>query len=368
MQTPGAKDIVEAFAAQGFKVLAMACDITDAEAVTTLINRVQKNLPPLKGVLHAAATFDDRLITSLDARSIDNVISTKLLGAWHLHQATLDLPLDHFVLYSSVTTAIGNPGQANYVAANAGLEGLTAMRRRRGLPATCIAWGPIGDAGYLVRNEAVKDSLEQRLGKPPISAAEALARLDQAFADETGIFTLADFDWSKLARLLPSAASTRFDILNRSLKEQTQAGDSFDIRALIAGKTPEEIGSIVRGLVVQEVANILCINPDRIEPNRSLHDLGMDSLMAVELALGLEQRFGIQLPVMMLNDSPTVENVTIRIIEKLAGEGDVTEEKQPVDLVAGIVRQHGEGLTQEEMQALSKDVRRLTETGTRFTA
>lgn len=368
LETPGAKEIVEAFAAQGVKVLAQSCDITDANAVTTLIGRLKKTMPPLKGVLHAAATFDDQLIANLDAESIEGVLSAKLRGAWHLHQATFDIPLEHFVLYSSVTTAIGNPGQANYVAANAGLEGLAAMRRQMGLPATCIAWGPIGDAGYLVRNESVKSSLEQRLGKPPIPAAEALRQLDRALTDETGFAMPANFDWGALARLLPSAAGTRFDILNRNRKDQAQAGESLDIRTLIAGKTPDEIVGIVRDLVVQEVAQILCIGPDRIEPNRSLHDLGMDSLMAVELALGLEQRFGIQLPVMMLNDSPTADNVSARIVEKLIGDEEVTEETQPTALVAGLMRQHGGGVTSEEIEGLADDVRRLAETGTRLIA
>lgn len=368
LKTPGAKEIVDALAAQGVKVLAQACDITAANAVGTLVERVNKTMPPLKGVLHAAATFDDRLMANLDAGSVDSVLNTKLLGAWHLHQATLDVPLEHFVVYSSITTAIGNPGQANYVAANAGLEGLTAMRRHLGLPATCIAWGPIGDAGYLVRNEAVKDSLAQRLGKPPLSAAEALEQLDRALTDESGLFTLANFDWNVLARLLPSAAGTRFDILNRRRSEQTQAGEALDIRSLIAGKTPEEVADVVRGLVVREIAQVLCIGEERIDSTRSLHDLGMDSLMAVELALGLEQRFGIRLPVMMLSDSPTADNVTARIVEKLRGDGEATEEAQSAALVAGLAGQHGEGMTTEEIEAVSDVARRLAQTGTRLTA
>jgi acyl transferase domain-containing protein/NADPH:quinone reductase-like Zn-dependent oxidoreductase/NADP-dependent 3-hydroxy acid dehydrogenase YdfG/acyl carrier protein len=368
MDTPEAKEILKSFAARNVQALALACDFTDAKAVGRLIEHVKKTLPPLAGVLHAAAVFDDRLIANLDARSIEDVLNAKLLGAWHLHQATMGMPLEHFVLYSSIVTAIGNPGQANYVAANAGLEGLTAMRRSMGLPVTCIAWGPISDAGYLARNEAVKNSLEQHFGKSPVSAAKALAQLDRAFAEETGIVALADFDWGKLARLLPSAASARFDILNRDRKEHAQAGDSLDIRALIAGKTPEEVAGIVRDLVVREVAQILCIGADRIEPNRSLHDLGMDSLMAVELALSLEQRFGIQLPVMMLNDSPTADNVTARIIEKLNGEEDAGEEGPSADLAAEVIRQHGGELTPEEMQSLSDEVHRLAETGTRLIA
>jgi len=171
-----------------------------------------------------------------------------------------------------------------------------------------------------------------------------------------------------LARLLPAAAGTRFELLERRRSEQPQAGESLDLRALIAGRTPAEIASIVRQLVVQEVAQVLCISPERIDANRPLNDLGMDSLMAVELALGLEQRCGIRLPTMMLSDSPTAEHVAARIVEKLSGEGATADETQPAEVVAGLAGQHGEGATAAEIAAISDDVRRLARTGTRLTA
>ncbi|MXS86208.1 SDR family NAD(P)-dependent oxidoreductase [Nitrosomonas sp. HPC101] len=363
METPGAREVVKSFADRGVKVIAQACDITSAIAVDTLVEHIRKIFPPLKGVLHSAAVFDDRLIASLDRKNIENVMNAKLLGTWHLHQATLNTPLDYFVLYSSVTTAIGNPGQANYVAANAGLEGITAMRRQAGLPATCIAWGPIGDAGYLVRNEAVKNGLEQRLGKPPLSVAEALAQLDDAFDNETGLAMPANFDWNTLARLLPSAAGNRFDILNRNRQELSQAAESTDIQVLITGKSREEIIEIVRNLVIREVAQTLSINPDRIKPNHSLHDHGMDSLMTVELALGLEQRFCIQLPVMMLNDAPTVHTISARIADKLADKDEVPQAEQSAHWVSEFAHQHGEELLPEDVSALREDVYHLAQEG-----
>jgi len=367
LETPGAREAVAELAAQGVAVRVERCDLTDRDAVRALIERIRVTLPPLKGVLHAAAVFDDRLILNLDAASLERVLAAKLKGAWHLHEATLDIPLEHFVVYSSVTTAFGNPGQANYVAANAGLEGLVGLRRHLGLPATAIGWGPIGDAGYLTRNEAVKESLSQRLGRPPLTAAEALDRLDRALRDPTGLVTPANFDWNTLARLLPSAGGTRFARLNRQRQGQGAAADTTDLRSLIQGKTPEEVTQIVRGLVTQEIAQILSINAERIDPARPLHDLGMDSLMAVELALGLEQRLGLQLPVMLLNDAPTVDKVTARLVDKLLGVGEEAED-HPASVVAGLAAQHGEGIDDATIKAVAKDARRLAQTGTRLTA
>lgn len=367
--TPGAAQIIEALRASGVEVLALVCDITDARAVAQLVAQVQDSAHPLVGVLHAAMVIDDKLIGNLDAASIEAVLQPKLVGAWNLHEATRHLALEHFVLFSSITTYIGNPGQANYVAANAALEGFAEMRRRLGLPATAIGWGPIGDAGYLTRNTAVRDSLAQRLGKPPLSAAEALATLEQTL-DEGGCRAVANFDWNALARLLPSAGCERFTVLNRSRKGSAGADGDVDFRSLIAGKAPEEVARIVQQLVIQELAQILAIAPERIDPARSLHDLGLDSLMAVELALGIEQRLGIPLPVMMLNESPTAEKVTRRILDKLLGEGalETVGTSGTEALVQELARQHGEGVDAVEVKQLAEEARTLNAKGAGLTS
>lgn len=362
--TPGAQELLKQFQAQGCRVQIVACDVTDSAAVQAVVAQIQTGDSPLTSVLHAAAVFDDRLIANMDQDSLHKVLQTKLVGAWNLHLATQDLKLSHFVLYSSVTTSIGNPGQANYVAANAGLEGLTRLRQNLGLAASCIAWGPIGDAGYLTRNETVKDSLGKRLGKAPLQSDQALDQLDRVLAVNGEVSIVANFDWNALARLLASAQSERFAILNRARKDHDSGSDGQDIHTLIAGKTPEQIHALVAEWVAQEVANILRTEVDRIETQRSLHDLGMDSLMAVELALGLEQRFGVQLPAMVLNDSPTVWNVAARIVDKLTAGGEDSAEQDAGHLVADVVRQHGDDMSEADLQGLAKDVQRLAETGT----
>jgi acyl carrier protein len=323
-------------------------------------------MPPLTGVLHAAMVIDDRLIANLDAVSMAAVLQPKLVGAWNLHNLTLDIPLEHFVMYSSITTSIGNPGQGNYVAANAGLEGLAEFRRQMGLPAVTIGWGPIGDTGYLTRNSAVMDSLEQRLGKAPLAAAEALAELGSVLARNERVVSLANFDWNTLSRLLPSSSSARFAVLNRNLKDKGQIEDSIDFKAQITGKSVEEVAGLVSNLVIQEIAQTLCIGADRVDVNRSLHDLGMDSLMAVELALGLEQRFGIQLPAMMLNDSPSAARVTARIVERLLGAGKIAQDAlDTAEMVEGVLRQHGEAaMSREEVESLIEDAEALARKGT----
>ncbi|MBE1427312.1 acyl transferase domain-containing protein/NADPH:quinone reductase-like Zn-dependent oxidoreductase/acyl carrier protein/short-subunit dehydrogenase [Desulfomicrobium macestii] len=359
LDAPGAQGAVEDLKALGVDVLALACDVTDEGSLAHVLQQAAAKLPPIRGVLHAAMVLDDRLIANLDAQSMGAVLRPKLLGAWNLHNLTRDLPLEHFVLYSSITTAIGNPGQANYVAANAGLEALAQLRRQAGLPATCIGWGPIGDAGYLTRNTAVRDSLAQRLGGKPLAAAEALARLDEMIGSQRD-GALANMDWAVLCRFLPSAESSRFAVLNRRRGNVARDEAELDFRALAAEKSGAELMAMVRDLVVQEVAQILSLNADRVDPERPLHDLGMDSLMAVELALGLEKRFGVQFPVMLLNESPSATRVAQRIVDRLKG-AEEGGDAAPDSTVENLARQHGERMSAEEMEYVARKAETVLE-------
>jgi phthiocerol/phenolphthiocerol synthesis type-I polyketide synthase C len=359
MDTPGAQDAVAELTGQGVKALALSCDVTDADSLAATLQQAAVILPPIRGVLHAAMVLDDRFIANLDAGSMSAVLRPKLLGAWNLHALTRNLPIEHFVLYSSITTVIGNPGQANYVAANAGLEALAQLRRQMGLPATCIGWGPIGDAGYLTRNTAVRDSLGKRLGGKPLTAAEALARLDERIGAEADR-ALANMDWGVLSRFLPSAGGSRFAVLNRNIRDNTQDDGSLDFRVLAVEKSVQELQGMVRGFVLAEVAQILSLNAERIDPDRPLHDLGMDSLMAVELALGLEKRFGVQFPVMLLNESPSATRVAERIVERLKDSGD-GDDAGAASLVEEITRKHGEQVSAEDMANMERNAAALME-------
>ena len=365
VNTPGAAEALDLLNEQGVNVRALACDITNVRALAGTIKQVRDEMPSLRGVLHAAMVIDDRLMTNLDAASMDAVLRPKLIGAWNLHQQTLDVPLEHFILYSSITTSIGNPGQGNYVAANAGLEGLVELRREMGLPALCVGWGPISDAGYLTRNTSVRDSLEQRLGRPPLGAEQALGQLDEVLSRDAGVTSIANFDWNVLSRLLPSSEGTRFAWLNTFLRDNEQ-DEQIDFKTLIAGKSEDEVLELVTNLVIREIARTLCVDAGSIDVHRSLHDMGMDSLMAVELAVGLEQRLGIQLPVMMLSDSPSVARVSARIVEKLLrAEGDDGPESERDIVLQGMIRQHGEDdVWKDQVEGLSDEVAELAQKGT----
>ena len=354
--TPGVDEAVASIVAMGAQAVVLACDVADRESLAKVLRHT--GMLPLKGVFHAAMVIDDALMSNLDPERMSRVLVPKIKGAWNLHELTRELTLDHFMLYSSVTTYIGNPGQASYVAGNAWLEGLALLRRAQGLPVTCIGWGPIGDAGYLTRNQAVKDSLASRLGAEPLSADGALRMLGRALATPQTNVSIGDFQFAALARLLPSAQGPRFASLRRHGDNAAGGAENLDdFKALIEGKTPTEVQVLVAQLVTQEVAQILAISAERIDPARSLHDLGLDSLMGVELALGLEKRFGIQVPAMMLNEGPTIERVTTRIMERLsASEGAGDESSDLAATAFSMAAQHGESVSREVLEAAVADI------------
>lgn len=326
MATPGAEELVREFANRGVALEIVACDMADKAAVRALFARLESgnsDLPPLEGIIHTAAVFDDKALGNMDEASFERVLAPKFLGAWNLHEATREIAdLKHFVLFSSISTMLGNPGQGNYVAANAGLEGLTKLRSEEGLPCTCLAWGPIGDVGYLTRHEDVKQSLARRLGAAPLSIAVALKAFDKTLGHQ-GYLLIANVDWDVALAGFPTIPG-RLAALKTSSQTKPQA-DSTDFRGQIKDLSPEEVSALVLELAREEVALVLNMEVGQIPLDRSLQSLGLDSLMAVELAAGLEQRTGVNLPVMLFSDSPTLEIVSQRITARLTGTKSLEE-------------------------------------------
>src|SRR6185436_14828964 len=145
--TPDAKALVGDLEAAGVSVLAAAVDVASESDMRALFETIDRERAPLKGVFHAAAVLDDAPLQELNESRIERVMTPKAGGALVLHELTKDRPLDHFVLFSSVSALIGNPKQGNYVAANAVLDALADARAARGLAATSIHWGVLDELG-----------------------------------------------------------------------------------------------------------------------------------------------------------------------------------------------------------------------------
>lgn len=313
-----ARSTIAALEAMGVKVLAQACDVTNFKTLAALFDQIASCLPPLRGLIHAAAVIDDALVRNITREQLRSILAPKILGARHLHDLTRQLPLDFFVLYSSATTLFGNPGQGAYVAANAYLESLAQARRSAGLPALCVRWGAIDDAGFLARNEKIKDALQSRMGGQAIQSADALDVLEDLLASNRSDLGVMELQWSALKRFLPGAADPKFgELAALDTDAKSDEGHSDDINRLLDELSPEELTATVKDMLRAEIAEILRMAPDKIDPDRSVYELGLDSLMGVELVLAIESRFGVQLPVMTLGENPTISKLAEKLISQL---------------------------------------------------
>ncbi|OWV29285.1 type I polyketide synthase [Halomonas campaniensis] len=347
-----AQAAITAFEQQGVTVLAAACDITDRTALADVLERAKGELAPLRGIVHAATVIDDGLIRNLDAERIQKVLAPKIDGARHLDALTREAELDFFVLYSSATTLFGNPGQANYVAANHWLEAFAASRRAAGLPATCVRWGAIEDVGFLARNTRTRDALQERLGGSALRSEDALKVLEQMLLTPGPSLGVLELEWGALARFLPTAEAPRFNEIARASDDDGSRDADDDISALLADLSPEELHSTVTDLLRAELASILLIDEEKLDIHRSVYDMGFDSLMGVELMTAIENRLGVQVSVMVLSEASTLDKLAGVLIQKMHQHDDV--EDAPQDAIASLAAQHGaEGFTTEPASASS---------------
>jgi len=353
--------IIDQLKTKGVDIYTRACDVTNKTAVHSLLSEIHRDISPLKGIVHAAMVLEDGLIRNMTHQQIMNVMNPKITGAWNLHQATLDMSLDFFVMYSSATTFVGNPGQANYVAANCFLESLANYRQSKGLAAHYVAWGAISDVGYLSRNEETKEQLQSRLGGEALNSDQALKMLEKIMLSDKAGAAIIDLDWGVIQRIMPGASSAKYEELKRQVKAFD--GDQYeDIQTLITNMGHAEIKALVVDLLLDEVEQILRLPREKMDVEQSIFDLGMDSLMGMELVLAIEERFGVKLPVMALTEGANILRIAERITDQLSdssnAEDDSTDMKQDEHQenisIAASRHGHTETMSQDEAEALSK--------------
>jgi NADPH:quinone reductase-like Zn-dependent oxidoreductase/aryl carrier-like protein len=297
---------IERLRQSGAAINIVAADISvyeDAQRVISIANSPER---PLGGLIHSAAVFDDGILFNLDQQRFESVLSPKVAGGWNLHVTTLDLQLDFFVLFSSLSADFGMPGQANYAAANSFLNSLANYRRQVGLPALVVNWGALEATGFIARNEDVARVLSN-LGIGPMSPETALDALELVMSRDIVDISVASLDWEALSASTSDVPLRRRVSLLITDHDHKELGHRRNIMNELAAVDPEQAVKILESFLRHEIARILGVKFESVEPDWPLQDLGLDSLAVFELQNSLEAQTPIRIPLSKLKAHPTIE-------------------------------------------------------------
>ena len=305
---PGAEALKSELTAAGAHVTLAACDAADRDALQQLLASVSCD-HPLTGVIHAAGVLDDGVLLSLTPERVDRVLRPKVDAALYLHELTRELPLSAFVLFSSVAGVLGGLGQSNYAAANTFLDALAHHRRAQGLAALSLAWGPWAESRGMTAHLGNADLARMaRLGMAALSPEDGLALFDAALLRPDASLVLARFRtaaWSAQIDALPPLLRGLVRITARR-PVAARADALSTLKQRLAALSDTDRDRALLDLVRSEVATVLGLTtPNAVAPSRPLQELGLDSLMAIELRNRLGTATGLRLPATLLFDHPT---------------------------------------------------------------
>ena len=365
--TPTAEAVITLLRAKGVTVIVAQADVADWAQVAALTAQMDAAYP-LRGVIHAAGQLDDGIVLQQSQARFATVLAAKMQGAWHLQQLVAHLTetmpdavgaggtLDFFVAFSSLTSLLGNPGQANYGAANAFLDAFAHYQRSQGISALSINWGAWAEAGMAAR---LADGQPQALGGSPfgtISPQHGLAALAYLLNQPVAQVGVTPIQWAKLqAQLAPgNLPGNRFyaDFWAQATPSTT-VGLVNVRQQLLAAQQEKRAEEFLFDYLRLAVAQILGLpDPEQLEPHQGLLDIGLDSLMAVELRNRLSNTLAAQLPSTLIFDYPTLAKLTGYLLQELLPPLDAAVENAALAVPAG----QGSPTTMDDtLAALSAD-------------
>jgi polyketide synthase 1/15 len=298
----------------GAQVQLLSCDVADKDAVAGMLAQMARQCPPLRGVIHAAGVLDDAVITSLTPDRLDAVLRAKVDAAWNLHELTRDGGLSLFVLCSSIAATVGAPGQGNYAAANAFLDGLAAHRRTVGLAGVSLAWGLWEQPSAMTAHLSDRDLVRiNRSGLAAMNPAQALQLFDAALTINNPVAVAARLNRAALdAQARRGGLPALFSGLARRPRRRpvddtaAAAKSTSSLAQRLNGLSSSEQNRLLVGTVCLEAAAVLGHPaPEDIDPDAAFQDFGFDSLTAVELRNRLKTATGLTLPPTLTFDCPT---------------------------------------------------------------
>lgn len=316
--SPAALEAIAALQRDGAQVVVRQVDLAAEHAVDALLREIRATMPPLRGVVHSAGILSDALLDQLTPQHFADVMAGKVEGALLLDRLTRDDELDLFVMFSSIASLLGTPGQANYAAANAMLDALAERRAAGGRAALSIAWGPWADVG-LAAAQANRGARISEQGLASIAPDDGLTLFRRVIAGAVPRVAAMHFDVARWCETVAAGDRGRtFDKLSRS---STQTRTLVSGLSALRAATPEHAPAELRRLVVDQLASVLRLQPEQIAGTKAFRALGLDSLMGLELRNRLERALELKLSASVIWNYPTVDQLCAYLAGQLGIAG-----------------------------------------------
>jgi NAD(P)-dependent dehydrogenase (short-subunit alcohol dehydrogenase family)/acyl carrier protein len=302
----------------GASIVVAQANVSIAAQIAQVLADIEQSLPPLRGIIHAAGVLDDGVLYSKNWEDFEKVMAPKVQGAWHLHTLTQDKSLDFLILFSSAAALLGSIAQANHAAANTFLDALAYYRRTQGLPGMSINWGAWSEIGAAAERKADKRMHKKGLGS--IAPQQGLQILEQLFSQPASQVGVIPINWSQFltqgdtalpffskltaqVALQPQSMQVSADVLQR-LQQLKTAGSLDEYRALLPTYLQEQVAIVFK----------LSIN--QIDNKKNLTQMGLDSLMALELRNRLMNELNVNIPIVKFLENTSIESLAEQVAEQ----------------------------------------------------
>ena len=292
------------------KIVVLPADVADCEDMSLLLDNIRKTERPLKGIIHAAGVLEDCLLSQMPWKVFANVLAPKVRGAWNLHVLTYRLDLDFFVCFSSIASFLGPPTQGNYAAANTFLDALCHYRKGLRLPAVALDWGPWKDVG-MISATSKSESIQKRMdeyGIAPLSPSQGIEALSLLLDSQTAQIAVMPTDWSKFFQRISADTKTYFKTLAALVNtEKNERSPSIAERA--KGIAEANLYTLLFNSFRRSIAEVLDLGQEEFPSDRPLTNLGLDSLMAFELANRVQEETGLRLSPVEIMEGMTLQGL-----------------------------------------------------------
>jgi len=321
--------------AQGVDIHVAQADVSDRDQVENILHHIQGHMPTLRGIIHAAGVLDDGILLEQNWSRFRTVMAPKVDGVWNLHTLTLHSALDFFVLFSAGASLLGSAGQSNYAAANAFLDGLAHYRRLSGLPALSINWGAWAEVGMASKLGNQNQRRWTHQGMDLIKPADGLRAMEQLLERQSTQMAVLPMNWQKLNRQQNESVRPLLRLLVKSDAQEAESADRKGRASFLDqlnSTPPEEQLKLLSAYVTGEVNKVLGLGVTHLtNPRQGFTDIGLDSLMAVELSNRLQKGLERSLPSTLTFEYPSIQSVVDYLAIEVLGIKTSPQTEKPVN-------------------------------------